>query len=246
MPTVDGTALPPTYYWNERMRSAWVQGSVRVLLLCVCMGGAARADRFSALERATKDSSWRVRLQAASVLSKIKDPRSLELLERLLQDRQEAVRRAAQAALGALRQSPVAPVPKRGRPEATVQIGGVGAKAHSVRPQLTQQLRALLEREFRHTPSIAINGQYVTGYVVDGSITAVDRKLTRDMTEVTVEVSVIVERMPSKAMLMMTSGGATAQEPRGNASSVATLESDALEGAVKGAHENLLAYVKTH
>jgi hypothetical protein len=59
-------------------------------------------------------------------------------------------------------------------------------------------------------------------------------------------VSVIVGRLPSKAMVMMTSGGATVQQPKGAVSpaSNAILEADALEGAVKGAHENLLVYLR--
>ena len=48
-------------------------------------------------------------------------------------------------------------------------------------------------------------------------------------------------------MVMMTSGGATVQAPRRGLrpESEKALQFDALEGAVQGAHENLLAFLKT-
>jgi hypothetical protein len=47
-------------------------------------------------------------------------------------------------------------------------------------------------------------------------------------------------------MVMMTSGGATVQEPKGGfrPQQEPAMQFDALSGAVKGAHENLLAYLK--
>jgi hypothetical protein len=65
--------------------------------------------------------------------------------------------------------------------------------------------------------------------------------------EISCEVSFVVGRLPSKAMVMMTSGGATVQAPKGTLAPAmeTALQKDALEGAVKGAHENLLAFLRT-
>ena len=101
-------------------------------------------------------------------------------------------------------------------------------------------------KEFSQTPGLTLDGTPVSGFLIDSSITALTRHTTREGVEINCEVSVIVGRLPSKAMVMMTSGGATVQQPKGAVSptSTAMLEVDALEGAVKGAHENLLAYLR--
>ena len=216
-----------------------------VMLALTLYAMPARADRWSALDKATRDSSWRVRLQAASVLAKVKDERAITLLERLLADGQPTVRRAAEVALDRLR-TPVAVKPTS-KNDVQILIGGVGAKSKNATPAMTKQLRALLEREFAHTPAYVVNGQPVSGYLIDGSIVVLDRKATREWIEITCEVKVIVGRLPAKAMVMMTSGGATVQEPRGDyrPERAAALEADALEGAVKGAHDNVLAFLRT-
>ena len=62
----------------------------------------------------------------------------------------------------------------------------------------------------------------------------------------TCESSLSVGRLPEKSMVMMASGGATVQVPRvGMRPEIeAGMQVDALEGAVKGAHQNLLAFIK--
>ena len=228
------------------MRSIRTAPLFVMLALTLC-AAPAHADRWSALDKATRDSSWRVRLQAASVLAKVKDERAITLLERLLRDDQPTVRRAAEVALDHLR-TPVAVKPPAGKKDVQILIGGVGAKSKNATPAMTKQLRSLLEREFAHTPAFVVNGQPVSGYLIDGSIAVLERKATRDWIEITCEVKVIVGRLPAKAMVMMTSGGATVQEPRGEyrPERAASLEADALENAVKGAHDNVLAYLRTH
>ncbi len=254
----------------------------------------ARADHgehFAKLERATKDSSWRVRLQAAAVLAKQRAPLVAPLLEGLLSDENDAVREVAATGLGELQglssaerarvraslskatqdRSPqvrtraqaaleklggsgnvgpnapsTAVSAARPRDGVHVVIGGVGAKPKNVSVDMTRKLRTLLIREFAATPELVIDGQPVSGYLIDSSITALDRRITHDFVEVDCEISVVVGRLPSKAVVMMTSGGATVQEPRSDfrADRDAALEADALEGAVKGAHENLLTYLR--
>ena len=228
----------------------WLRASV---LACVIVGqllcGGARADRFDDLERATRDPSWRVRLQAAYVLSKQNDPRVVAILQRLPKDDHDSVRTIAQRAIDALRTPAVDPAAKQfgSRPGGMhIAIGGVGAKSKSISPDMTRKLRTLLLREFSRTPGLTVDGTPVSGFLIDSSITALSHKVTRDWIEVSCEISVVVGRLPSKAMVMMTSGGATVQEPKADfrPERADALDADALEGAVKGAHENLLAYLR--
>ncbi len=214
-----------------------------LVLACVVLASATGfADRLASLEKATHDPSWRVRLQAAAVLARSKDEHAIPILQRLTRDDQATVRRFATDALERLR----AAHPPSHSGNVHIAIGGVGAKTKNATPQMTQRLRELLLREFANTPGMTIDGQPVSGFLIDSSITALNRRDTREWVEISCEISVIVGRLPSKAMVMMTSGGATVQQPRGGFRNelAAGLEADALEGAVKGAHENLLSYLR--
>ena len=255
-----------------------------VSVIALCSGaGHAHANRLDALERASHDPSWRVRLQAAYVLSRQNNVAVAPILEGLLTDEQDAVRGVAAAALGELgplnatdydrvrtaldaatrdraslvrdrakialgKLQRVETLPRMGATGGGVHvsIGGIGAKPKHISPELTRRLRELLVREFSKTPGITLDGQPITGFLIDSSIIAMTRRNTRDWVEINCEISVIVGRLPSKAIVMMTSGGATLQEPKLDLSpeKTASLEAEALEGAVKGAHENLLAYLR--
>lgn len=240
----------------------------------------ARADRIDDLCRTlTNDSSWRVRLQAALVLSKLRDPRSVPALMRALGDDNETVRGLSAQVLGDIgaesavivldraRRSDSSPFVRQKANEALgklqpaqaqhgggapasralhVEVGGVGAKAHAS-PELMHRLREYIIRELSRTPGLTLEGKPLSGFLIDSSITNVSRKLTDQWVEITCEVSFVVGRLPSRAMVMMTSGGATVQAPRMGMrpDKEKALQFDALEGAVQGAHENLLAFLKT-
>ena len=75
--------------------------TVAVLLLIASWAVPARADRVDDLCRTlTSDPSWRVRLQAAVVLGKLRDPRSVPSLLRALHDDNETVRGLSAQVLG--------------------------------------------------------------------------------------------------------------------------------------------------
>ncbi len=258
--------------------------SVAVVLFVLLVAAPARADRVDDLCRTlTSDPSWRVRLQAAVVLGKLRDPRSTPSLLRALTDENETVRGMAAQVLGdvgddrvvaslerAQRADSSSFVRERARqalgklhPESLasshgagasqkgmvhVEVGGVGMKTRTAAaPELTARLRAAIIRELARTPGLTLEGKPLSGFLIDSSITNVSRRLTDQWVEITCEISFVVGRLPSRAMVMMTSGGATVQAPRVGLrpEREKALQIDALEGAVQGAHENLLAFLKT-
>jgi hypothetical protein len=197
------------------------------------------------LLRALDDSSESVRGVAAEVLGELDDPSVIEALEHVRRDRSAFVRQKAADALARLRRPPPGE-PSRSRP-VHVYVGGVGSKSRHLPAALTTRLRELVTRELQRTPGLTLEGQPLSGFLIDSAITEMSRRTTDDWVEVSCEVSFIVGRLPSKAMVMMTSGGATVQAPKVGfrPERELALQADALEGAVHGAHQNLLAFLKT-
>jgi hypothetical protein len=263
--------------------------TLALVLLIALASAEARADRVDDLCRSlTTDSSWRVRLQAAVVLGKLHDARSVPSLMRALSDENETVRGLSAQVLGDLGDSQAIAALQRARksdssafvrdkaqaaltklhpdsmalgrssssssspassPSALhVEVGGIGMKSRTqASGELTARLREYILRELARTPGLTLEGKPLSGFLIDSSITNVSRKQTDQWIEITCEVSFVVGRLPSKAMVMMTSGGATVQAPRMGLrpDREKALQFDALEGAVQGAHQNLLAYLKT-
>ena len=249
-----------------------------MLVIAASWALPARADRVDDLCRTlTSDPSWRVRLQAAVVLGKLRDPRSVPSLLHALSDENETVRGLSAQVLGEIGEPSVVMALDRlrrndssafvrnrasealakiapdsgahgGSRALHVEVGGVGMKGGARgSPEMTARLREYIIRELSRTPGLTLEGKPLSGFLIDSSITNVSRRLTDQWVEITCEVSFVVGRLPSRAMVMMTSGGATVQAPRMGLrpDKEKALQFDALEGAVQGAHENLLAFLKT-
>lgn len=208
------------------------------------------------LSRALHDQNETVRALAAQALGEVggpEFPEARDVLRAAQRDPSKFVRDKVAAAL-AMIDKPAAPPagapPTTKRGDVHVAVGGIGAKTRNTPPELTTRLRDFITRELKRTPGLTLEGRPlddVTGFYIDSAITALTRKTTDQFVEISCEVSYIVGRMPSKAMVMMTSGGATVQTPRGmfKAQEERRMQVDALEGAVRGAHENLVSFIKT-
>jgi len=220
--------------WRVRLQAVAVLGKL----------GDARA--VPALIRALQDPNETVRGLAAQVLGDLgNSPSAVAALERARRDRSAFVRDKVLASLEKLSPGNV-PAPAAPPGALHVELGAVGIKARGAPPELKDHMRTLIERELRHTAGVTTEGKPLSGFLIDGSITSLSRKTTDQFVEISCEISLIVGKLPSKAMIMMTSGGATVQAPKGTtARQELSLQRDALEGAVKGAHENLLAFLRT-
>jgi hypothetical protein len=259
-----------------------VRRPIFTFLACLLvLAEPAYADRVDDLSNAlVNDNSWRVRLQAAVVLGRLRDRRGTSALIRALNDPVETVRGMAAQVLGELGDPsaraaldrakrdpspfvrsqattaynrlaggsmPTVAMPSRPTNALHIEIGGIGTKTAQATPELQQRLREFITRELQRTPGVTTEGAPRNGFLLDSAITQMSRRTTGEYVEISCEISLIVGRLPSKAMVMMTSGGATVQAPKVGfrPEREKALQVDALEGAVRGAHENLLAFLKS-
>ena len=221
-----------------------------------------------------------MRLQAAVVLGKLRDPRSVPALHPRDSDDNETVRGLSAQVLGEIGEpSAVMALDHARRSDSSAFVRNKANEAlakmqpaEHASARLVEQGRRAARRGRRHRrqgaegvagadaaaarvhhpragahAGLTLEGKPLSGFLIDSSITNVSRKLTDQWVEITCEVSFVVGRLPSRAMVMMTSGGATVQAPRMGMrpDKEKALQFDALEGAVQGAHENLLAFLKT-
>ena len=222
--------------WRVRLQAAVVLGKLH--------------DRrgVPALMRALSDQVETVRGMAAQVLGELGDSSARAALERAKRDPSPFVRGQAIVAYNKLGGgTQVVARPQPSSRALHVEVGGIGAKTAAATPELQARLRSFILRELEHTPGLTLEGAPRNGFLIDSAITQLSRRTTQDYVEISCEVSLIVGKLPSKAMVMMTSGGATVQTPRAGfrPDREKALQVDALEGAVHGAHENLLAFLKS-
>lgn len=204
------------------------------------------------------DGHYAVRATAAQSLGHIGDKGAIPALEAAQNDSHDFVRTRAKAALQALSSSAPAksePVPvavKSGRERFYVGVGSVGDKTKRAGPEMVKRMREFVVRELEHTPEITVKldgsgrGRKLKGFTVEGAITEVKKTTSRSYVEVSCEVSYVVGVYPSRSIVMMTTGGATIQTPKGQfrTHQEPSLRVSALEEAVRGAHQNLLAFLK--
>jgi hypothetical protein len=235
---------------DDLSRALTTDPSWRVRLQAAVVLGKLHERRAApALERALRDPNESVRGLAAQVLGDVGSEENVAALERARLDSSPFVRERATQSLARLHPSQAAAPSSSSAEKGSlhVEVGGVGAKNRNVSPELTRRLREFILRELERTPGLTIEGKPLSGFLIDSSITSVSRSMNGPWIEISCEVSLVVGRLPSKAMVMMTSGGATVQAPKMGfrPEKEQALQVDALEGAVHGAHENLLSFLRS-
>ena len=207
------------------------------------------------------DGHYAVRATAAQALGQIGDKSALPALEKALGDPHTFVRSRVEAALAQLkgtapaapeRPAPVAVVTRRGTERYYVGVGGMGDKSKRAGTDMVKRMREFVVRELEQTPGVTMRldptgrGKKLRGFTLDGVITEIKRANTRDFVEISCEVSYVIGVYPSRSIVMMTTGGATIQTPRGQfrPTHEKRLQVDALENAVRGAHQNLVSFLQ--
>ena len=204
------------------------------------------------------DGHYAVRATAAQSLGAIGDRGAVPALEKALTDSHDFVRARAKTALATLsttgppKPEPVPVAVKSGRERFYVGVGSVGDKTKHAGPDMVKRMREFVVRELERTPEVTLKldgtgrGRKVKGFTVEGAITEIKKSSSRNYVEISCEVSYVVGLYPSRSIIMMTTGGATIQTPRGQFRNHQEpgLRVSALEEAVRGAHQNLLAFLK--
>ncbi len=213
-----------------------------------------------------EDKHELVRATCAESLGRLRDQSAKPALKAALTDSSTAVRAQANQALKSLLTGdrPIVPEgaasPEKagsGEKRIPVTLGRMGSKARGITPDLPRRLREAIARELRGAPDVVVFDEEQepgrdpssSGFTVESSVTEMSRRtMPGGQVEVTCEVSMVIGILPSHAIVGMTSGGATIQVPlqraRLNKAAAQLMEADALDHAVRGAHQNLLAFLR--
>jgi hypothetical protein len=207
-----------------------------------------------------EDKHEMVRATCAEALGRLGDPAAKPALKAALSDPSTAVRAQAEQALKGLSgEHPAVAAPAAADPPGKderripVTLGRMGSKARGITPDLPRRLKEAIARELASTPDVQVMDELrdhsKSGFTVESSVTEMSRRtMPGGQIEVTCEVSMVIGILPSHAIVGMTSGGATIQAPlrvaRPSKAVAESLEADALTHAVRGAHQNLLAFLR--
>ncbi|HET6147304.1 MAG TPA: HEAT repeat domain-containing protein [Polyangia bacterium] len=207
------------------------------------LGKLHQARSVPALVRALGDGHPAVRATAAQALGRIGDPSAGAALARAERDDSPMVRRMAGDARRSLRPPapPIvnAPTARRARP--AFEVKAMGDRSHRAGPALREHMREVLTNELLPVGDVASATDAPHGFVIDGVIKDLSLAMRRDHVEVTCAVQLVVSRQPSGGVFLLTSGEAMVQKPRRQFRSKhrSGMETEALEGAVRGASEDL-------
>ena len=205
------------------------------MLVLALSSGRAAADQVDDLARtATEDRSEKARIAAVVALGKLADPRGEPALVRALDDPSTVVRDVAAAALRHVR---AVRSPRR----LHVVVKGMAGPERG----LSVRMRELVVHQLAAESEVSVDEGGPGGFIVDGSIVKLSRGILRgEWVEVTCEVKLTVSNAQG-SLLSIVSGGATVQTARGSfrEGMEPELQAEALDNAVRGAHQNLLAFL---
>ena len=212
------------------------------------LGGLGKRRSVPVLIQALGDSHPAVRATAAQALGRIGDPSAGAALARAEQDGSPMVRRMAGQARRAL-PGPTKAEPDE-RPEAArplrrqrlaFEVKAMGDRSHHAGAALREHMREVLTDELRPVGDIDSGLAATRGFVIDGVIKNLSFAMHPDRVEVTCAVQLVISKQPSGGVFLLTSGEAVVQKPRRHfkVQHRPRMEVEALEGAVRGASEDL-------
>jgi HEAT repeat protein len=209
------------------------------------LGRLGKPRSVPVLIRALSDPNPTVRASAATSLGQIGDPAARDPLVRAQQDPNPMVRRMAEKALHQLpepnrRAPPPATEGRRARP--AFEVKPMGDRSHRAGPALRQHMREVLAAELAPVGDVAGRAaDPERGYIIDGVIKNLSFAMHPDRVEVTCSVQLVISRQPTGGVFLLTSGEAVVQKPRRHfrTQNRPGMEVEALEGAVRGASEDL-------
>lgn len=235
-----------------RRRFLFRLGTLGVTVLGSPLGVFAQRDPVGRLVDVLGTArSFKVRLQALALLARNSDPRAHQAIGRAaVSDRHPMVRKVALRILAKNPGGATLSGGKAGRRATLVAIGNMGDRTgrspRVFRDRMRVELRLLLERE----PAVKIaeaSAAPGVSYIVDGTISKLDLATGGPDVEAVCAVDLVVSR-PPRGIVTVASGEAVVQKPR-RQFQVALREKmleEALENALRSAHENLARFLAAH
>lgn len=201
---------------------------------------------------ADRDES--VRGACAESLAALAERSALPALRAATKDESGLVRRLASAAVKRL--SPAAHT--GGGKRVTVVVGRSASKAKSgTLPDIPKVLRDAVIKEMRSATELDVIEDLESasgtsaGFTVDSSVIKLSRLTTpAGELEVSCDVSMIIAAWPGRNVVSMVTGGASVIGPRGPSTKptrafIESLETEAVQQAVKETHSNVMTYLRT-
>lgn len=229
----------------------------------VALGRLADRRSVPVLMRALSDKNPVVRGIAANALGHIGDPQAIPALERAVgTETHETVRARVRDSLARLRPAPPKVVaratpsrvsakerPRLDRNSVHVVVKTAVDQTRRGPREMPAKMRAQLVDLLRGSPNISVDGDGVSTnggghFVLDASVTSIDRTTDGVWVEVSCQVRFALSTSEGRIVSIVT-GGAKVQTPRQyfRPKMEKGLQMDALDNAVRGAHQNLVAFL---
>jgi len=214
------------------------------------LGKLHQQHSLPALIVASKDPHPAVRASAVRSLGLIGDPGGRDPVLAALHDPSPTVRHMARDALrgfgtgdDAVAREAGVPSIRRRPAKMSIEVRPVGDPRNQAGPVIRSHMRDFLVEQLRPLGDVSADEGASTTYAVGGVIKSLAIARGGSDVEVVCAVQLIVMRQPGNALFLMTSGEARVQKPKRHwrPQQQASMELEAVEGAVRGASEDLIS-----
>ena len=212
------------------------------------LGKLRQNHSIPALIVATKDSHPAVRASAVRSLGLIGHADGRDAVLAALRDPVPTVRHMARDALRGLADDPVAreagaPSIRRRPARMSIEVRPIGDPKNQAGPVIRSHMRDFLVEQLRPLGDVSADEGQATTYAVGAVLKNLAIARGGPDVEVTCAVQLVVMRQPGNALFLMTSGEARVQKPKRmfRPQLQASMEMEAVEGAVRGASEDLIS-----